>query len=196
MSNLINYLSYPIKKLFSTPEFKAAARRLGLNPVSPVSYPFMWYPEAALTTAGPKFRYSDGTQLISYHIKGIHSISGSGNGIDLYLCSINVPEGFFDIFPGSITGTFQSGGGGDIITTPLADGGVVEINGVHVPISNFAMNLFSYGGNPEPDGSHNYALVITATIDNPENYSITGLVSYDFEFLLSDFVPAPTIFQD
>ena len=90
----------------------------------------------------------------------------------------------------------MSGGGGDIITTPLANGGVVEIDGIHVPISSLDVNLYSYGSNPNEDGSHNYALIIDATVENPENYNITGLVAYDFEFLLPSATTPPTIFQD
>jgi len=58
---------------------------------------------------------------------------------------------------------FQSGGGSDIITTPLCNGGLVEVDGNHVPISNFQINLYNYGSNPEPDGSYWYALVASAT---------------------------------
>lgn len=91
---------------------------------------------------------------------------------------------------------FQSGGGGDIVTSPLADGGLVELDGVHVPVSNLSATLSSYGNNPQEDDSWNYALLITATVDNPEFLQINGLVAYDFEFLLPNFIPAPTIFQD
>lgn len=63
--------------------------QLGLNPSSPVSYGFEFWPDAGLTTNGPKFTYADGVELISYHIKGITPISNTGNGFELYLCSIN-----------------------------------------------------------------------------------------------------------
>lgn len=170
--------------------------QLGLNPSTPTGISFDWFPPAGLTTEGPKFTYTDGVELISYHIKGIYPISTSGNGFEAYLCSINFPAGLPFLFPGSITGMFQSGGGSDIVTSPLCNGGLVEINGVHVPIDNFKANLYNYGNNPQPDGSYNYALVIDATVDNPENYSISGLMAYDFEFLLPNFMTAPTLFQD
>lgn len=169
---------------------------LNVTGPSPVSYGFEFYPDAGLTTAGAKFKYTDGVELISYHIKGIAAISNTGNGFEQYLCSINFPDGQPFIMPGSITGMFQSGGGSDIITTPLANGGLVEMNGVHVPVSNLDINLYNYGNNPQPDGSWKYALVVDATVENPENYNITALMAYDFEFLLPNFVPAPTIFQD
>lgn len=170
--------------------------QLGLNPSSPVSYAFEFWPDAGLTANGPKFTYTDGVELISYHIKGITPISNTGNGFELYLCSVNFPDGEPFFFPGSLTGMFQSGGGGDIITSPLADGGLVELDGVHVPVSNLSATLSAYGNNPQEDGSYNYALIITATVDNPDLLQINGLVAYDFEFLLTNFTPAPTIFQD
>lgn len=196
MSSLVNYLSQPLKKLFSTPDFKAALRRYGLLKPSPVSYPFMWYPEAGLTVAGPKFRYVDGVQLISYHVKGIYQISSNYNGFDAYLCTISFPNEVPFLMPGSITGMFQSGGNGDIITTPLADGGLVEVNGVHLPISNFTATLSVYEDNPDPDGNYNYALIFTANVDNPDNQNVTGLMAYDFEFLLPADAPKPIVFQD
>ena len=168
---------------------------LNLDPSTYVDIPFEFYPPAGLTVGGPKFTYTDGVELISYHIKGVSSISNNGNGFELYLCSVNFPDGNPFIFPGSVTGMFMSGGGGDIITTPLANGGLVELNGVHVPVSSLDVNLFSYS-NPQPDDSYSYALVIDATVENLENYEITGLVAYDFEFLLPNFITAPTIFQD
>lgn len=185
-----------VAKLGQLNQLVRDVNQLQTDPSSPAGIPFEYFPSAGLTTAGPKFTYTDGVQLISYHIKGISPISNSGNGFELYLCSINFPDGEPFLFPGSITGMFQSGGGGDIITTPLANGALVEIDSVHVPISNLEINLFSYGGNPQPDGSYIYALVIDATVENPENLQITGLVAYDFEFLLPNFITAPTIFQD
>ena len=168
----------------------------GSNPSSPVDYPFEFFPAAGLTNDGAKFTYSDGTELISYHIKGITPISNNGNGFEQYLCSINFPEGDPFLFPGSITGMFQSGGGGDIVTTPLADGGLVELDGLHVPVSNLDVNLYNYGNNPQPDGSWNYALVVDATVENPDSLTISGLMAYDFEFLLPNFIQSPTLFQD
>jgi hypothetical protein len=170
--------------------------QLQTNPSTSTGIPFEWYPPAGLTNDGPKFTYTDGVQLISYHIKGITPISSGGNGFEQYLCSVNFPEGSPFLFPGSITGMFQSGGGGDIVTTPLANGGLVELDGIHVPVSNFVVNLFDYGNNPQEDGSYNYALVVDATVENPDALTITGLMSYDFEFLLPNFIQSPTIFQD
>jgi len=166
------------------------------NPSSPAGIPFEFYPQAGLTNDGAKFTYTDGVELISYHIKGITPISNSGNGFEQYICSINFPEGSPFLFPGSITGMFQSGGGGDIVTTPLANGGLVELNGVHVPVSSLDFNLYDYGNNPQPDGSYNYALVIDATVENPDSLNISGLIAYDFEFLLPNDVTSPTLFQD
>jgi len=166
------------------------------NPSTPTGIPFQDYPPAGLTNDGAKFTYTDGVELISYHIKGMSTISNGGNGFENYLCSINFPEGQPFFFPGTITGMFQSGGGGDIVTTPLANGGLVELDGVHVPVSNLDVNLYDYGNNPQPDGSYNYALVVDATVENPDALNITGLMAYDFEFLLPNFIPSPTIFQD
>jgi hypothetical protein len=166
------------------------------NPSSPAGIPFEFYPQAGLTNDGAKFTYTDGVELISYHIKGITPINSGGDGFEQYLCSVNFPEGSPFLFPGTITGMFQSGGGGDTVTTPLANGGLVELDGIHVPVSNFVVNLFDYGNNPQPDGSYNYALVVDATVENPDALTITGLMSYDFEFLLPNFVQSPTIFQD
>jgi hypothetical protein len=170
----------------------------GGNPSSPAGIPFEFFPLAGLTNYGAKFTYTDGVELISYHIKGITPISSGGNGFEQYLCSINFPpsQGPPFFFPGSITGMFQSGGEASIITTPLANGGLVELDGVHVPVSNLDVNLYDYGNNPQPDGSYNYALVVDATVENPDALTITGLMSYDFEFLLPNFIPSPTIFQD
>lgn len=166
---------------------------IGLDPSTPTGIPFEWYPPAGLTVGGPKFTYTDGVELISYHIKGIAPISNNGNGFEAYLCSINFPGGLPFIFPGSITGMFISGGGGDIITTPLANGGLVEVDGIHLPVSNLTATLYNYGNNPQEDGSYNYALVVDATTDSGQ---VTGLMAYDYEFLLPNFMQAPTIFQD
>ena len=197
MSNLVDYLAQPLKKLFSSRDFKSAVKKYGSTPVSPVSYPFEFYPEAAITSTGAKFRYIDGMELISYHVKGITPVGGDGNGFETYLCSVHFGQskGAPFIFPGSITGMFMSGGGENIITSPLANGGLVELNGIHVPVSNLDINFYPYS-NPQEDGSYIYALVIDATVENPDALSITGLVAYDFEFLLPSDVIAPVIFQD
>lgn len=169
---------------------------LNVTGPSPVGYGFEWYPEAGLTTGGVKFRYTDGVEMMSYHIKGVYSVGNSGNGFEVYLCSVNFPGGQPFIMPGSLTGMFQSGANNDIITSPLANGGLVELNGAHVPVSNLQAILSAYGNNPQPDGSYNYALLISATVENPDNYTLTALMAYDFEFLLPNFETAPTIFQD
>lgn len=202
MRTLIEYLSQPIKKLFSTSDFKTAVRKVGVNPISPVSYPFMWYPEAGLTTTGAKFKYADGVEMISYHIKGVWALNDNGNGFEAYLCSVRFPSGVPFIMPGSITGMFQTvasnnlGQNDDIITTPFANGALVNLNGTNVPVSNLDINLYSYGNNPQQDGSVIYSLIIDATVENPNNYQITGLISYDFEFLVPTGDAAPIVFQD
>lgn len=202
MSTLINYLSYPIKKLFNTPEFKWAVRKLGFNPVSNVSYPFMWYPEAVLTKHGPKFKYADGVEMTSYHIRGIWALNDNGNGFEAYLCSVKFPSGLPFIMPGSVTGMFQTiasnglGQNDDIITTPFANGALVSLNGINVPVSSLDINLYTYGNNPQEDGSFIYSLIIDATVENPNNEQITGLIAYDFEFLLPTGDADPIIFQD
>jgi hypothetical protein len=172
--------------------------QLSLNESSPTGIPFDWYPPAGLTTAGPKFTYTDGVELISYHIKGIQSISNStATGFSEYLCtvSVRVDYGPFTIFPGSLTGMFISGTGNDLITSPLAIGGLIEINGVHVPLTSLAFNLYYYNNNPQPDGSYWYALVAEGTTTHAPG-NLTALMSYDFEMLLANFVPAPIILQD
>lgn len=165
-----------------------------LNKNANVSIPFVFYPPATLINTGASFTYTDGVELISYHIKGMFPINNYGNGFEAYLGTVNIPQGFMgNIFPGSITGMFQSGTGNDIVTTPLANGGLVEVDGTHKPVSNLTFTLYNYQNNPQPNGSLNYALVVDATTDSGQ---VSGLMTYDFEFLLPKFVPAPTIFQD
>lgn len=168
--------------------------QLNTDPSSPAGIPFEFFPSAGLTTAGPKFTYTDGVELISYHIKGIAAISNTGNGFEQYLCTVNFPDGEPFFFPGSITGMFQSGGGGDVITSPLAVGGLVELDSAHVPVTALNFTLFSYGDNPQPDGNYYYALVATASVDDSGDVSV--LMAYDYELLLPNFVTPPTIFQD
>jgi len=171
---------------------------LNVDDSTPTGIPFEWYPPAGLTNAGPKFTYTDGVELISYHIKGIQSISNStATGFSEYLCTVSVHPDFGSagIFPGSLTGMFYSGSVNDAVTSPLAIGGLIEINGIHVPLTSFAFNLYYYGDNPQPDGSYWYALVAEGNTDNAPG-NLTALMSYDFEMLLPNFVPAPTIFQD
>ena len=168
----------------------------GLNVTgpSPVNYGFDWYPDAGLTTGGTMFKYTDGVELLSYHIKGMYSIGNTGNGFEQYLCTVVFPQGSPFIFPGTLTGMFQSGGGGDIVTSPLAVGGLVELDGNHVPLTALNFTLYDYGDNPQPDGSYYYALVATGSVDG--SGSVTAIMNYDFEFLLPNFVTPPTIFQD
>lgn len=195
-SSLLWNISKQLEKLIKVTSKVSVS---GGNPSSPAGIPFMFYPEAGLTNYGPKFTYTDGVELISYHIKGIIPVSSTSNGFEQYICSVNFPAsegGSPFLFPGSLTGMFQSGGEGNIITTPLADGGVVEVDGIHVPVSSLDFNLYSYGNNPQEDGSYNYALVADATVENPDNLSLTGLMAYDFEFLLPNFAQSPTLFQD
>jgi hypothetical protein len=167
---------------------------LNVDGSTPTGIPFEWYPPAGLTNAGTKFTYTDGVELISYHIKGIYQIGNTGNGFETYLCTVNFPGGSAGTFPGSVTGSFQIELDSNIITTPLANGGTVLFNGDGTAnISDFTMYLYPYN-NPQPDGSYNYALVVSASI--PDSGDISALMAYDFEFLLPNFVPAPTIFQD
>jgi len=165
---------------------------------SSTGIPFDWYPPAGLINAGAKFTYTDGVELISYHIKGIQSISNNpAKGFSEYLCTISVSLDYGPppVYPGSITGMFQSGTVNDVTTSPLAIGGLIEINGVHVPLTSLAFNLYYYNDNPQPDGLYWYALVAVGDTDAAPG-NLTGLMSYDFEMLLPNFAPAPTIFQD
>ena len=169
----------------------------GLNITGPslTTYPFEWYPDAGLTTGGTMFKYTDGVELLSYHIKGMYQIGNTGNGFEVYLCTVSLPPSFGGgIFPGTLTGMFQSGGGGDIVTSPLAVGGLVELDGNHVPLTALSFTLYNYGDNPQPDGNYYYALYAVGSVDG--SGSISALMTYDFEFLLPNFIPAPTIFQD
>jgi hypothetical protein len=195
-SSLLWNISKQLEKLIKVTSKVSVS---GGNPSSPAGISFEFYPQAGLTNYGPKFTYTDGVELISYHIKGIIPVESDSNGFEQYICSVNFPEsegGSPFLFPGSLTGMFQSGGEGSIITTPLADGGVVEVDGIHVPVSSLDFNLYDYGNNPQPDGSYNYALVADATVENPDDLLLTGLMAYDFEFLLPNFAQSPTLFQD
>lgn len=199
MSNLVNFLAYPIRKLFNTPDFKAAVRAVGINKPSLVPYGFMWYPQAGITTGGIKFKYADGVELISYHVKGITQINSSGNGFELYIGSVSFPENPF-LFPGSLTGSIQVTVPGDgnfnTINSPLADGATVLLNGLPTTISSVNALLVPYSTNPQQDNSYYYSLILDATIENPNNYNIEGLLAYDYEFLLPNDQGVPTIFQD
>ena len=165
---------------------------------SPAGIIYDGYPQAGLTTAGAKFTYTDGVELISYHIKGIYSISANpSSGFSQYLCTVIFPEVGMggEVYPGSITGMFQSGTGPNFILSPLAIGGLIEIDGDHVPLTSFQISLNSYNDNPHTDGSYWYALIAEGTTDaTPGN--LTGLMSYDFELLLPNYLQAPTVFQD
>ena len=169
--------------------------QLGLNESSPTGIPFEWFPPAGLTTAGPKFTYSDGVELISYHIKGMYQIDTSGYQVQQYLCTVNFPQGNPFLFPGNIAGSLQIIIDNDIWTSPLSDGGFVLADGYETDVRNLIIYLTPYGDNPQPDNSYNYALIIDFNV-NGEFESITGLITYDFEFLLPNFVTPPTIFQD
>jgi len=158
--------------------------------------PFQDYPPAALVNEGPKFTYTDGVELISYHIKGILPFNyTNSSGFSEYLCTVSVDQYFGGVFPGSITGMFVSGTNYDIVTSPLAVGGLIEIDNVHVPLTSFNVTFYNYNNNPQPDGKLWYALIIQGGTDATPGY-LTGLASYDIELLLPNFVPAPTIFQD
>ena len=164
------------------------------NGSTPTGIPYVFYPPAGITTGGPKFTYTDGIELISYHIKGIDSIQETGNNFYQYLCTVDFGVPYEGIFPGSVTGSFQCITDGNIITTPLANGGLLYIDGIGaVNLTDFTMYLYPYE-NPQPNGHSYYALVATANL--AETGAISGLMSYDFEFLLPDYIPAPTIFQD
>ena len=169
---------------------------LNVDGSTPTGIPFDWFPPAGLTNGGPKFTYTDGVELISYHIRGIQSISNNpATGFSEYLCTISVQPYPAPIFPGSLTGMFISGSGSDIVTSPLAIGGLIEINSVHVPLTSLAFTLYYYYDNPQPDGSLWYALVAEGYTDESSG-NLTALMSYDFEMLLPNLIPAPTIFQD
>lgn len=163
--------------------------------ITPVDGPFQFYPPAGLTTAGVKFAYADGVDLISYHIKGIIPINFSNsNNFQSYLCSIKFSNGFPFIFPGSITGMFQSGGTGYFTTTPLANGGLIEVNGTHLPVSDFQISLNEYSIDNQLENETVYAIVMSGYVE--ETGDITGLAAYDYEFLMPHFITPPVIFQD
>ena len=164
------------------------------NGSTPTGIPYVFYPPAGITTGGPKFTYTDGVELISYHIKGIDSISDTGDNFYQYLCTLDLPAGYENIFPGSITGAFQCTLDGNIINTPLANGGLLYMEGVGTPsVTDFTMYLYPYE-NPQPNGHYYYALVASGYLT--ETGAFSGLMSYDFEFLLPSYAEAPTIFQD
>jgi len=174
------------------------------QPVTSTGIPFENYPPAELFNAGPKFTYEitpgfpelGVVELISYHIKGIYPLYTS-DGFSEYLCTLNVPASPFmapSLFPGSITGMFSTYDGNNIINTPLANGGIINIDGTPTPISNFEVVAAYYGNNPQPDNSYNYAILLTAT--TPTTGSLESLIAYDLEFLFPNYVAAPTIFQD
>jgi len=170
--------------------------RLNVGGTAYTGVPFDWYPPATLVNEGPKFTYTDGVELISYHVKGIYPLSSSSSsGFSEYLCTVSVEPYPGPIFPGSITGMFLSGTNYDIVTSPLAVGGLIEINGVHVPLTSFNVTFYYYNNNPQPDGKLWYALVIQGDTDATPG-SLSGLVAYDIELLLPNLIPAPTVFQD
>jgi hypothetical protein len=169
---------------------------LNISNTAYTGIPFVGYPPATLVNEGPKFTYTDGVELISYHIKGIYPLFTS-DGFSEYLCTLNVKLPHImapSLFPGSISGMFSIYDGNDIITTPLASGGVININGTPTPISNLQVFAGYYGNNPQPDDSYNYAIFLNAT--TPGTGTLEALISYDIEFLFPNYVAAPTIFQD
>jgi hypothetical protein len=170
--------------------------QLDVTSSSPTGIPFDWYPPAGLTTAGPKFTYTDGVELISYHIKGIQLITSPDSDFQEYLCTLNFTEGGMGspgIFPGSITGMFQVTIDGEVISTPLAHAGILDNNGAPSSVFELKLSLLPYNDNPQPDGSFNYALVIHG---NTDGGVVNGLVCYDYELLIPNFITPPTIFQD
>lgn len=179
--------------------------RLNVGGTAYTGIPFQDYPPAALVNEGTKFTYSvtEGfpygngiVELISYHIKGIRSLEyGNSSGFSEYLCTVSVDQYFEGLFPGSISGMFLSGTNNDIVTSPLAVGGLIEINGNHVPLTSFNVTFYYYYNNPQPDGKLWFALIIQGGTDAAPGY-LTGLASYDIELLLPNFIPAPTILQD
>ena len=164
-----------------------------IQPVTSTGIPFENYPPAELFNAGPKYVYTDGVNIISYHIRGIiPSIDDSGS-ISQYLCTVNVAEPLF--FPGSITGMVSTqDSGGTYYNTPLANGALIysaNLNGL-ATLSGVSIQLYPYMSNPQPDGSFNFALVLEATASD---INLSGLISYDFELGLPSSLTL-TIFQD
>jgi hypothetical protein len=188
-----------VAKLGQLNQLVRDVNQLQSDPSTPTGIPFEWFPPAGLTNAGAKFTYLPGpnpgpaVELISYHIKGIQQISSSGSGMEVYLCSINFPDGQPFYFPGNLLGSLQITTDNNFVTTPLGDGGLVLVNDTPSPIGDFGFNLFTYQ-NPQPDDSYSYALVMTASVGDSGN--ISALMAYDFELLLPNFAQAPTIFQD
>ena len=195
-----------LAKLGQLNQLVTDVNRLNVGSTAYTGIPFEWYPPASLVNEGPKFTYLPtpespefgNVELISYHIKGIQSVStNSATGFSQYLCtvSVDISTGSPSIFPGSITGMLYSGTGYDVVTSPLAVGGLIEIDGIHVPLNSFNVTFSYYGDNPQPDGKFWYAVIIqgyTAAVPGDLN----ALIAYDIELLLPNFVPAPTIFQD
>lgn len=168
--------------------------QLNITGPSPAGIPFEFYPPAGLTTGGVKFAYTDGVDLLSYHIKGIQPLSIPDNTFSQYLCSVSFPDNSPFLFPGSITGTIQGNDGYNIISIPLSGSGQITLGQDYATINSFQLNLYDYGDNPQPDGSYYYALVATGAASATN--TLSTLVAYDFEFLLPNFAKAPTIFQD
>jgi len=168
--------------------------QLQTDPSSPVSYPFEYWPEAGLTTAGPKFTYTDGVELISYHVKGITPVySNDTSTIVTYICTISFESDFF--FPGSLTGmVFANDGGASHILSPLANGSFIKSESTDTVelLSNVQIIMQAY--DPQPEGLYNYAILLSMFPSGDPPFSAT--VAYDIELLLPNFVAAPTIFQD
>jgi hypothetical protein len=90
---------------------------------------------------------------------------------------------------------FQSGSGPNFILSPLAIGGLIEVDGDHYPLINFQFSLNSYNNNPQPDGSYWYSLIAAGATDTTPG-NLSALMSYDFELLLPNYLQAPTVYQD
>lgn len=198
MSILSEYLGQPLKKLFNSREFRSAAKKYVTRAESsPVSYGFQWFPEAGLTSAGPKFTYSDGIELVSYHVKGIASlgIPFGNNNINQYLCTISFPGETPFLFPGTIQGSVQLDQNGTFYTFPLGNGAAFTLTSPPCIVANLQVSMTPYGNNPQPNGENYYALMLFADTQGYTD-SINALMSYDYEFLLPGFLDKPYVFQD
>lgn len=160
--------------------------------------PFIAYPPASLVNEGAKFTYTDGVELISYHVKGIFNYSDTTDYISQYLCTVKLAPAMIPIFPGSLIGMVQYFNNDDVITSPLAIGASIfgtpgEFN---LSMNTCGINLYPYMDNPQPDGLNYYAVVFEALLSSNGTTPIDVTISYDFELLYPNFLPAPTIFQD
>ena len=169
---------------------------LNISGTAYTDIPFIAYPPASLVNEGSKFTYTDGVELISYHIKGIFNYFDTTDYISQYLCTVRLISAMIPVFPGSLTGMVQYFDNSDIITSPLAVGAPIlgNPNNVNSSMNTCGINLYPYMDNPQPDGLNYYAVIFEAVLS--DTYSINLTISYDFELLYPNFLPAPTIFQD